>query len=412
MKILVLMYNAATRGGLQYPTRTLLEYLAQCGHDVHLASNTVPDDWQGVRTHIIPFSLTGFAKRIDYFLNGIARRVPWNRLQTILKPAGLIPEYTFPRKAADHLLGWENLDTYDVIIVPQHFCGDGARRLSARIGLPFVVIGHGHVFGFPWQSLGLLRYLYYLRATKDSYRYANSVIVVGRRMLNNVLRYRKSQEGVYHIPNGVNLDQFNSKISHSQKPDSTAQILFVGRLEYEKGVQYLLPALARLKDVNFRCTLVGAGSQIGRYQRLATQLGLSDRCDFVGAVAREQVAACYQKAHLCVIPSLTEGHPSVLIEAMASGVPVVGTEIVGIEDVIVPGENGLLVPPRNSDQLAQAIRKMINSPELREQFAKNGLNTVKQYEWKTILPRLEKAICETVERSQNNKISARSSQRT
>jgi glycosyltransferase involved in cell wall biosynthesis len=361
---------------------------------------------------VIPFALTGFTKRLDYLLNGLARRFPLSSVRNSLKPTGFISEYLFPKSAAEYCVEKGIASHCDVTVVPQHFCCDGAEILWKQLGIPFVAMGHGHVFDYPWQTFGLLRYNYFRRATKNAYRNAQSVIVVGKRMLKQVFTYRHSDAGVYHIPNGVNLDQFNTLLSHFEKPESPAQILFVGRMEYEKGVQYLLPALAGLGDLNFQCTLVGTGSQIGRFQQDAKQLQIADRCRFVGAVPREQVATCYQQAHLLAMPSLAEGHPSVLIEAMASGVPVVGTEIVGIEDVIVPGENGLLVPPRNSDRLAQAIRKLINSPELRDQFAKNGLNTVKQYEWKTILPRLEKAICETVERSQNNKISARSSQRT
>jgi colanic acid/amylovoran biosynthesis glycosyltransferase len=151
-----------------------------------------------------------------------------------------------------------------------------------------------------------------------------------------------------------------------------AQLLCVGRLVAEKGHAVLLEALAVLaregRDVE--ALIVGSGPQRDALERQAARLGIEERVIFCGALAPEEVAARYAQARVFCSPSFAEGVPVVLMEAMASGCPVIATAIAGVRELVRDGDTGLLVTPGSSRELAVAIGLLLDSPELCEELAR------------------------------------------
>lgn len=169
------------------------------------------------------------------------------------------------------------------------------------------------------------------------------------------------------VPNGVDHSRF-----YPVPPDFHANpplVMFIGRHMPNKGPQVFIEALGRLRyeGVDFRAELLSSGPLRDRLERRAKHLGLGDRVIFRGHVP--DVAAEMRRADVIARPSFSEGMPLSLLEAMATGVCVVASDIAGNNDLVRDGVNGLLVPSGRADLLANGLRRVITSPELRRSLA-------------------------------------------
>ncbi len=171
----------------------------------------------------------------------------------------------------------------------------------------------------------------------------------------------------------------SSEYEHLGEPrHGRPQVLCVGRLVPEKGHAILLDAVADLArdGQELEAVLVGSGPMRTRLEQLALELGVSDRVTFRGALGQEQVTDCYADATLVCSASFAEGLPTVLMEAMASGRPVIATAISGVRELVRDGDTGLLVTPGRADELAAAIATLIHDPQLRLRVASAGRERV------------------------------------
>jgi glycosyltransferase involved in cell wall biosynthesis len=168
----------------------------------------------------------------------------------------------------------------------------------------------------------------------------------------------------------------------SHGTNTNIKLLTVGRLTPEKGLIYLLKALKiiREKRHKFVLSIVGDGKLDKELRNVACDLDLSDSVIFRGCISsKSELLVIYQDADIFLLPSLTEGIPKTLYEAMARGVPIIATSVGGVPNIIKDSENGLLVPPAKPEAMAEAILRLINDEELRIKLIKNGLETVREY---------------------------------
>jgi rhamnosyl/mannosyltransferase len=145
-------------------------------------------------------------------------------------------------------------------------------------------------------------------------------------------------------------------------------VLSVGRLNYYKGVEYLVRAMA---DIDGQAVIAGDGERRGALESLATELGVSDRVHFLGYVDESTLHYCYEHADVFVLPSVepSEAFGIVQLEAMAYGTPVVNTALrTGVPWVSLDGETGVTVPPRDPATLAAAITRLLGDDEERQAF--------------------------------------------
>jgi colanic acid/amylovoran biosynthesis glycosyltransferase len=157
-------------------------------------------------------------------------------------------------------------------------------------------------------------------------------------------------------------------------------LIAVCRFVEKKGLDVLVRACALLtkRGVPFQCLLIGDGPEMSRLQSLVAELDLQGEVQFIGAVSTDRVRSYLVPSNVIVVPSVyardgeRDGTPSVLIEAMACGVPVVASAISGIPELIDDGESGLLVPERNEEALASAIQNLLADPDLRARLGRNG----------------------------------------
>lgn len=162
------------------------------------------------------------------------------------------------------------------------------------------------------------------------------------------------------------------------RPERALRVVSVAQLELRKGHETLFEALATLRAGGraIELVLVGDGSQRSRLAERAGELGLDDAVVFAGAVGQDQVARFYEEADVFCLPSYAEGVPTVLMEAMASGLPVVATRIDGVPELVEDGESGLLVAPASAPQLAAALARLDDDPDLASRIGQAGRETV------------------------------------
>lgn len=158
-------------------------------------------------------------------------------------------------------------------------------------------------------------------------------------------------------------------------------LLFVGRLHASKGLEVLLGAVSRVfpEFPDFRLLVVGDGPDEGRLRTLAEHLGLDGRVQFVGRVTEEgELARLYSRCSAVVLPSYFEGFGVVLLEAMASGKPVIASDIPGPRDIVSHGQDGFLFPPGDVGSLARVLTDVMSDRDLRARLGRRGRREVEQ----------------------------------
>ena len=236
-----------------------------------------------------------------------------------------------------------------------------------------------------------------------------AVSPAARRYVNNTF------PGDYEIiPNGIDFKHFSGNVSPlPQYQDGKLNILFVGRLEKRKGLQYLLEAYSKLKweIPNIRLIVVGPGNPDKESYRILSSHNLQD-VDFVGKVSYDDLPRYYASADIFCSPATgAESFGIVLLEAMAAGKPVVASDIEGFRGVMTDGEHGLLVPKKDSDALADALGKLARDPELRSKLGGQGNRTAEEYRWEVVAGRVEKYY-NTCLQAQNGSINGKPNETT
>jgi phosphatidylinositol alpha-mannosyltransferase len=211
-------------------------------------------------------------------------------------------------------------------------------------------------------------------------------IAVSRVALGYVSQYFP---GTYTIiPNGVDLRRFRHDVAPIERYcDGRINILFVGRWEKRKGLTYLIRAYELLRGdfPQTRILVVGPEGRHSRSYREYVELHGLRGIEFVGPVADDELPRYYRTCDIFCAPSTRgESFGMILPEAMASGRPIVTTDIEGYRDIVVHGEQGLLVPPRDQYALANALAYLITHPAERERMAQAGLHAAQNYSWERI----------------------------
>lgn len=183
--------------------------------------------------------------------------------------------------------------------------------------------------------------------------------------------------------NGIDLRTFKPNPRVARQP---GLILAVGRLVEKKGFAQLIEACALLaqRGLDFRCEIVGAGEQRARLASLIADLRLEERVALVGPKPQDALLADYQRAALFALPCIVardgnrDGLPTVLLEAMACGLPVVATTVTGNPEIVDHGIDGLLTPPEDVPALADALALLLHDDALRRTLGANARRKVEQ----------------------------------
>ena len=213
-------------------------------------------------------------------------------------------------------------------------------------------------------------------------------IAVSRPAANFISRHFPGDYEI--IPNGIRVDDFADAQPLPDLMDGKINLLFLGRLEKRKGLKYLLLAFSKLKWdwPQLRLIVVGAGKPDADCYRIMSERNLQDVV-FTGRVSDEMRCRYFKSAHIYCSPATGgESFGIVLLEAMAAGAPVVATDIEGYASVVEQGSDGLLVPPKDEESLAQAIQALLRDPDLRKRLSEQGVRTADNFRWERVAGRV------------------------
>lgn len=226
---------------------------------------------------------------------------------------------------------------------------------------------------------------------KSLFNRSQKITAVAAWVAQALVEYGVDPSRVTITGNGVESSFFNTTVNSQRKP----YVLYVGRLDIGKGIEELIEAadiiFRQCPDIDLKFILVGKGPLLSKLRHLIIQMGLVSRIEFrghLGADSRDELIKLYRNASVFVLPSHHEGMPTVLLEAMAAGTPSISTAVGGALEVVVDGENALLVPPRDSQSLANSIIRLLEDPELGVKLGRNASQTMQDsYSWPAITKR-------------------------
>lgn len=203
-------------------------------------------------------------------------------------------------------------------------------------------------------------------------------------MKNAIKLWNLDSDKICWLPNAIDINSFNGNNCNDH-----LNVVFIGRLEPWKGVHTFIKAarmiLKERDDVTF--TLVGDGSLRNHVENN----GYTDRIKVLGEVPYNQIPNILSNASILVLPSYMEGLPTVCLEALASKVPVVASNIGGIPEIVIDGKTGYLFPPGNAELFADRILRLLANESLRSRMGRNGLRLVKKlYTWDKVVKMAEK----------------------
>ena len=283
-------------------------------------------------------------------------------------------------------------------IIPQGFLSIFFKK---KYKIPLIVSAHGSDV-FPLRNL-ILRYI-----QRTVLKNCDVCTVNSNATRNELIRrFPEFKNKIRIIPMGVDTNLFKPKNIKNKfkKYKNFKTILFVGRLSEQKGIQYIIESIPSInkKIKNIKLLIVGEGTYKKELTRTIKKLNLESKVEFKGALPKNELVDYYNLADVVVMPSLagrtgTEGQGLVLLEAMACGKAVVGTNIGGIKDIIKDGENGLLVKQKESKELANKIVNLLKDSKLRKRIEKNGKKfAIKNYSWQSIVKKFEITYQTTIE---------------
>jgi glycosyltransferase involved in cell wall biosynthesis len=234
----------------------------------------------------------------------------------------------------------------------------GAIVYFFRRKFPYVVSLRGSdVPGFN-KRFGL-QYVFLTPIIKQVWKQAGAVVANSEGLKELALKSSPDQE-ISVIYNGIDISEFRPDFNKANS-NGEMRVVCVSRLIERKGIRFLIEAIEKLKDRKVKLILVGEGNQEDELKKLVVDSRVSDRVEFKGYMDHDSIANLYRTSDVFVLPSLNEGMSNALLEAMASGLPVIVTDTGGTSELI--DGNGVVVPMCDSDAIAEAIREFMDNPD-------------------------------------------------
>lgn len=332
----------------------------------------------GCRIHVVTMQpkegtlLSDFPKETSfYFIPGVEAR-------SVLKRVTSYPAWV--QRVAKFLKQFTREAKLDAIYAQ----GLSAAACSS-LDVPFYYNPHG-MEEFKCSGLKYLAYSSFRNLGRSAARSSRRIIATDASLVSEIRDFfGVTDNQIALIPNAVEVSE--TEPSTAQSTPSAPRILSVGRLERNKGFHVLLEALQKAKSLppDWSAIIVGDGSERPALEAIAKKLGLAQRVTFIGSIANEQLEGLYDSSGIFVHPTLYEGSSIVTLEAMKHALPIVASKTGGLPDKVFPGKNGWLVPPGDSDALADILDQAFDEKDSWSMLGKASKQIVlERYSWDRI----------------------------
>jgi len=349
--ILVQYFPPKGQAGTEIATYFMAEQLARRGHTVHVITSSSGD-------------LTGEMVEKGFHIH----RIPLNKTRIL----GILLFWYA-------IIGTIRKIGPDIVHAQSLASGIPALLSKKLLKIPYAVWGQGSDVYFPKG--------FFIVTPEKIIRNADAAIALTEDMKRAMQEI--CHRDIFVVPNGISIvDPVHDTNDERVQGNS---ILYVGRLEPVKGVRYLLMAMKRVHDTipGARLIIIGDGTERAMLEALSSQLGIQDCVRFGGEVPHEKVLTFMHQAGVFVLPSLSEGFPMVIVEALSCGLPVVASRVGGIPEIITDGTNGYLVEAKDAGALAERILVLVQDEHLRKKISDTNKEFVKKYSWEHVIVRLE-----------------------
>lgn len=288
------------------------------------------------------------------------------------------------------LKGLETIGVWSPDIIHSHFAvpaGALGWILSWLTGVPYILTIHlGDVPGGVPEKTD--RWFRWIRPfTPPIWRRARRVVAVSK--YTQELAAKLYTVNMEIIPNGVELSQ---ESSHEIKVQSPVQVVFAGRFMPQKNPVQVVKILSELRNLDWRCSMMGDGPLFDAVQREVNELRLSDRFKLTGWVSPENVLSQFDKSDILFMPSLSEGLPVTGVQALAKGLALVVSKVGGFVDLVTEGKNGFLVEPTNSERFVNCLRGLISNPDTLMLFRKASLAKAHEFDLSRVITKYEEIL--------------------
>jgi len=326
MKILLISPTIKGIGGIAQHTRDLLKFLKERGHQVDVISS------ENIFT------------------------IPIKKLKN---PTFLISSFIKTKFMKD----------YDIVHAQHPIAALAMRNISGKKILT--------IHGIYSEQIGILHgkssSKFSNKFEKNAFKWADAVTAGSKEAYDY---YSKLGTKVFFIPNGIDINSLpaGSDIRYEK------QIIFAGRLSKEKGIHTILETAKNLpKDVHL--IIIGAGPEESTVIKAAKNAG---NIHFLGYQPKEKTITLIRGSTVLIQPSFVEGISATILEAMACKTPIIATNVGGNKELIVHNKTGILIEPRNSNELLKEITNMLNNKNQRDNIAKSAYDEVQKYDWSNI----------------------------
>ncbi|WP_052353733.1 glycosyltransferase family 4 protein [Neobacillus jeddahensis] len=263
-------------------------------------------------------------------------------------------------------------------------------------GVKILYTAHGFHF---FKGAPIFNWLIFYSLERLAAKWTDILITMNEEDYHSAKKFNLRRKGPIYIVHGVGLNlhrfkphSFEEKMRLRKEYEVSSQdfiITYVGELSYRKHQDLLIKAVHQLNEKikNIKLFLVGDGDQVNAYKKLVQELGLENHVEFLGF--RRDIDNIMTISDLAISTSRQEGLPVNIMEAMATGLPVVVTGCRGNSDLVTNGVNGFVVGVEDADACANAIEILYNSKELREEFGKQNLEQIKRYSLENVIKEIK-----------------------
>jgi len=379
-------------GGFPYLSQTFIlnqiTGLLDMGYDVEVFARFNPKE-EKVHSDVEKYKLID---RINYF------DMPNNKIRRMLKAIYLVIKNF--HKAPLKILKSLNVFIYGKVALSLHLFYLILPFLGKKYDIIYCHFGTAGILGVLLKEIGITGKLittfhgfdmsaYILSTNRNTYKKlfakGDLFLPISEHWKIKLIKLGCDKEKIVVHHMGVNLEKFKY-FDRKKKSGEPIKILTIGRLVEKKGYEYAIKAIKKIivKYRNIEYIIIGDGPLENKLKKLVSESGIKKYIKFVGAAKQDEVLDFYKQAHIFMLPSITasngdqEGIPVVLMEAQATGLPVISTFHTGIPEVVVDGKAGFLVPEKNVNALIEKLEYLIENPELWPKMGRYGRKFIEE----------------------------------